>query len=644
MKPTLICFYSVLLTLLSVSGQLHAQDVKTIDSLTAKLREYEASKPTKAPIPADTAKVEILIKLVQNHLESDPGKALRYAEQQLELSEKLHYATGIANACVSLGAIYDLKSEYDKALQLTRRALAINIKLKNTVGVEDCYFNIGSLYGKQSHYNEALKYMLKGLEIAIKTKDNFGIGGGYNNLGVLYLAMGNQTAALKSYLKCLNVMHKMKNLSAMATTYNNIASIYLLQNKPDEAIFYNKKGLQLSKQSGNKQAEGDNYHSIGKAFYKKTSYKEALENYILALEIRKAIGDSYGLAESYINLGKVHFKQGLYARSIKDIEKGRSLAKHSGELDLLQAAYQALSETHEASGNFKHAFANHVLYKKMTDSLFNAEKDKKFVQLQMEYEFKSERDSIKAIQDKKDILAKAALTDQKIIRNFIAIGMIVIVFFLVIVIWQRNKIAIVKRQKALEAERNRISRDLHDNLGAQLSSVRIFLNNIKNKDTSEIGEAVDNSVGLLDTSIHDLRGIMEEMSSSVLYDRGYLAATENLINKLKQSHDIRFALTSHNMNERADRKIEHELYRITQELVNNTLKYANAKNITLDVIRRNGTLVLMYEDDGIGFDLKSVHKGYGLHNIETRIKSVGGTVDFDSTPSAGARTIIEIPL
>ena len=62
------------------------------------------------------------------------------------------------------------------------------------------------------------------------------------------------------------------------------------------------------------------------------------------------------------------------------------------------------------------------------------------------------------------------------------------------------------------------------------------------------------------------------------------------------------------------------------------------------MLLRDNLLVLMYEDDGIGYDVLTVKRGNGLHNIETRIQSVDGTVDFDSKPNFGARAIIEIPV
>jgi signal transduction histidine kinase len=97
------------------------------------------------------------------------------------------------------------------------------------------------------------------------------------------------------------------------------------------------------------------------------------------------------------------------------------------------------------------------------------------------------------------------------------------------------------------------------------------------------------------------------------------------------------------MQERPNAKVEHELYRITQELINNTLKYSRARNVSIGLVKSKDSLSLMYEDDGVGYDIHMVKKGDGLRNIQTRVKSLRGTVEFDSMPNAGARTTIEIP-
>ena len=284
-------------------------------------------------------------------------------------------------------------------------------------------------------------------------------------------------------------------------------------------------------------------------------------------------------------------------------------------------------------------------FQSLNDSIFNRERDKELTEIQLQYNAKRIRDSLNSIQDRKDIIRREEARIDKNTTNYIYLVLSVILVFLIIVLVQRNKIETIKRQKALEQERNRISRNLHDDLGAQLSAVRMFLSSIKNQsDKNRIQETVENSLGLLDSSIQELRNIMNDIHSSALKEKGYLVATEMLVNKINQLHLIKFSLSHHNMDKRFDDEIEHELYRVTQELVNNTLKYARAENVFIEVLKRDGKLFFMYKDDGKGYDLATIKRGNGLNNIELRIKSVGGNVAFDTAPNNGARTIIEIPL
>lgn len=612
------------------------------DSLKQALDTYDA-RFGKQPISLkDTVKIDLLDRLAQEFYEKDPEQALTYARQQLQLSQKLKYTPGIIKSSTFLGALSELKSDYGQAIAYFKQALVMSTKTGNRTAQLDGYFNIGSVYGKQSNYPEALSYTLKGLAIAKQTKDDFGIGGGYNNLGVIYKSIGDNDKALDAYTKAIEVMRRLENFSALAILYNNIAGIQLSQKKLGGVYSSCESGLKAAKKSGNRQAEGDLYHTLADADLAAGSIIRAYSNYEASLEIRSDIGDSYGIAESYVALGNLDFKNNNATEAIGHCLQGLRLAQKTGEKDIMLQAHKQLSDIYATTGEFKAAYEHHSQFKAINDSLFNDRNNKKMVQLQMEYDFKVEKDSLKSAQIRKDLIRTGVVNDQKIIRNFIILIMGLLVIFLVILMWQRNKIANARRQKDLESERNRISRDLHDNLGAQLSTVRMFVSSLKNKENVET-KTVDTSINLLDSSINELRGIMEEMKNSVLIEKGYLSATEELINKLDQLAVIDFSLTHHKMEERPSLQIEQHLFRMTQELINNTLKYASATHISIDVIRRDNKLIFMYEDDGLGFDPATSRKGFGLENIETRIHTLGGTVHFDSMPGAGSRTIAEIP-
>ncbi|MEI6817436.1 MAG: sensor histidine kinase [Bacteroidota bacterium] len=203
----------------------------------------------------------------------------------------------------------------------------------------------------------------------------------------------------------------------------------------------------------------------------------------------------------------------------------------------------------------------------------------------------------------------------------------------------------LSNQLALEKMRLNIAENLHDDVGAQLSTARMFISSMRTKAReNNTSEMVENSLSLIDSSLNDLRKIMEDMHSSTLYDKGYFIATEELVNRINQLNLIKFILIYHGENLRFENRIEHQLLRITQELINNSLKYAKAQNVTIDLNVRDGKIILLYEDDGIGFDINTIKRGYGLSNIETRTNALRGTVEFDSAPGSGARTIIEIPV
>src|SRR5690606_34302195 len=133
----------------------------------------------------------------------------------------------------------------------------------------------------------------------------------------------------------------------------------------------------------------------------------------------------------------------------------------------------------------------------------------------------------------------------------------------------------IEQQQAMLNERRRISSELHDDLGAQLSVAKIFLNNLKeNATVTQDSELIENSLGMVESSILHLQNIMHELQNTTLDEHGYIAATEELVNKLSHLRKIKFSLSHTGMEQRLDKLTEHQLFRATQELINNTLKHA----------------------------------------------------------------------
>jgi signal transduction histidine kinase/ligand-binding sensor domain-containing protein len=220
----------------------------------------------------------------------------------------------------------------------------------------------------------------------------------------------------------------------------------------------------------------------------------------------------------------------------------------------------------------------------------------------------------------------------------------------------RNRIRSIERKKAAqislmvagqEDERRRISRDLHDDVGVKLSALRLILSSLHERSFAtpdeEIRALAQSSENLLGETIQDVRQLLHNLSPGVLQEFGYITAVEWFIAKMNKMGPPHFTLVSFGMTQRLREDYELALYRITQELINNVIKHAEAKKASLQIGRRDGRIILMIEDDGKGFDPATQKEGYGLHNLDIRTRLMKGTMTVDSYPGKGTSVLIELP-
>ncbi len=198
-----------------------------------------------------------------------------------------------------------------------------------------------------------------------------------------------------------------------------------------------------------------------------------------------------------------------------------------------------------------------------------------------------------------------------------------------------------------EEERKRISRDIHDDIGTKLSALNLFLSCLHEKATKtnndEITSLAKSAEQFIKEAMQDVRQLLLNLSPTVLEEFGYTTAVEGLVNKINETKQIHFSLVVFGMHHRLQKDYELALYRITQELINNVLKHAEAKHVSLQIGVRDEKLILLMEDDGKGFDMAAHKDGYGLHNLDARARLMHGTIAIDSRIGNGTSVLIEIP-
>ena len=199
--------------------------------------------------------------------------------------------------------------------------------------------------------------------------------------------------------------------------------------------------------------------------------------------------------------------------------------------------------------------------------------------------------------------------------------------------------------KTEEKERQNFSKELHDGLGPLLSSVKMAVSTIEHS-KSYNEEIITNADKLIDESISALKEISYKLSPHVLTNFGLYKSVKSFINKLQLNECPQIHFNCNLESERFAFNTEVVLYRVICELINNSLKHANAPNIYIDLLRENNELFLKYIDDGVGFEDNQIEEfsGMGYSNIRSRIKSINGTFDIYSKPNEGIEVTVQIKL
>jgi PAS domain S-box-containing protein len=189
-----------------------------------------------------------------------------------------------------------------------------------------------------------------------------------------------------------------------------------------------------------------------------------------------------------------------------------------------------------------------------------------------------------------------------------------------------------------EIERTRIAKDLHDEIGPLMSALKIYITSFVESDNSERKDNIAGHIGVIIRDMIDsIKNISNDMSPHILVNFGLIAAIQNISDLF--THNIQINLQSNIGKTRFPEIVESVIYRIIKELINNTIKHAQATEIFINLTYSNTALDCYYKDNGQGFDLNQYFnvppKGMGLSNIKSRIQSLGGRLNMNTSPGKG---------
>lgn len=528
------------------------------------------------------------------------------------------------------------------------------IKIKYELGEGQSYSNLALINYYQGKFEKDLDYSLKAISIYDKINAKEKLALEYGELG---FRMKKRTLN-----KALYYMQKGKYIAEtnnfphpLLSIYNNYGVLKEMQNQNDSALFYYNKGLVLKQKINDSVGLPYSINNIAGILVKQQKFEVAKINYEEALKIRIALKDEIGIAENYNYLGDLFTSQKKYPLANSYYELALEKGKKYHYLDLVQYSYKMLSQNYEALNDKNSALLNfkqHVIYK---DSLLNKETNAKIAELDVQFE---------TAKKEKQILQKNI--EVKKTRNKLLIVSVLTLFiglFGFLLYRQqrlknkqqeqefklRSAIKEIETQNGLHEQRLSISRDLHDNIGAQLTFVISSVDNLKLAGRIT-DEKINNQLNMISeftkATILELRDTIWAMNTDVFSFEDLRSRMFNYIEKAQASTsdlNISFVIKESVLQYKIASLAGITIYRIIQETINNAIKYAAASDIKINIDEEGEQLLVQIEDNGKGFDIDTIDFGNGLLNMQKRVEDVEGKLSIESKLNLGTKIFFTIP-
>ena len=654
----------------------------------------------------NTEKADNLILLTQYYLYENLDTAMVFGKKALVLATALDYREGMADAFYKISRIHKSKGERNASIAMAFRFIEVSDSLQDSMRLAKAYYHLANLTRNASNKQPALDYYKKSLRIYMDAKDTIGIYANYNSLGNYFLETSSYDSAAIYYHKTIELCELIGRERSLGTIFSNLGKVYMMLKEFENARKYLNMSLEYDKKYPNVVNMARTYNKLGSLANKENDFRKALRYYDRADSLFREKDDARGINNVHLNYGDVYRQQGKYRLAINHYNKaldyyreqnfaegmiaawhGKAeiyskqkkygqalifydsclrLAIESGDLNRRRDILGSISKTYYSIGNLRKAYEFQSRFYNLKDSIFDLEKSEKIADLLLKYE--KEKDQLRIATQQKEILAKdlriRKRTNQRNIYFFTGLGIIALTLFLLIFFRYKarkdkiiagQKIRQLEEEKKLlaarflvegqEEERKRIAKELHDGLGVLLSVAKMQFSAIK--DTSPKNKPlIEKATRFLEQASGDVRKISHNMMPGLLTKLGLYEALEDLFEKLSDTEDIQALCEINGAKERLPENKEIMLYRIIQEMANNTLKHAEATKVELHMDVQSDRLDVRFSDNGKGFEMEEdgEQKSMGLQSIWSRVKFLDGTISIDSSPGKGTVYTIQIPV
>ncbi|MBP6687598.1 MAG: sensor histidine kinase [Lacibacter sp.] len=605
----------------------------------------------------DSAGVEFYINLGQQYESNEPELAKRYYSKAGSIGEKVNYKAGVLKYIFNYSFVLNMQGRYDSGLALNQRSVVIARTINNPLLLGKALFNTGTSYRLLTKYEDAAKLYEEGRKIFMSNGDSLLSAQANEILQMLYYQLEDYDKAIAYGEASVKFLRTVDEPVWLGTALSNLGMSYSKKRDYTKAKNVWNEALSIGKAIGNVEMEASQMINLGDLFMNAGDYAILNNYYGKALELYTKLEADEGITVALRGLAIYYFFK-------KDFSTARDYANQSlkvaNENNLLFEKKKTLETLSQIHFSLHELVSGHKYMQEATllaDSMLNDRIRKNTVEFEAKYEIAKKDNQIKLQQ---------VSIKQKNTFNYVLIGSAAAILIISLLSFrnykhkqklQQQRISELETEKQLEAteavlkgeeqERTRLAKDLHDGLGGMLSGIKYSFNNMKGNlvMTPDNAQAFERSMDMLDSSIKEMRRVAHNMMPEALVKFGLDTALKDFCNDVTQSSALQVTYQSVGMEAAAiDQTTAITIYRIVQELLNNTIKHAAAKTAIVQLSKSGEQLSVTVEDDGKGFDasILQASRGIGWTNIQNRVEFLKGKLDVNTAPGKGTSVLIEL--
>lgn len=597
----------------------------------------------------------------------DVDSSMLFAKMALAESESIDNDLAKASSYNSIASAYEAKGQLDSSLTYHNKSLDLKLLGSDSAAIGNTLNNLGIVYDELGQHQQSLTHYYNALKyFESSERDPYKIAMVLGNIGIVLKKQKRYQRVLEYYQRALAIYKEEGSDFGVAVTTGNIGSLYIQLKQYHDAILFAERAMEGYKELGYYRYVPYAIHNMAIAYDSLGDYAKAETLYQESLELHLDHDNNYEIASVYVNLADNQYHQENYQASIRSADQALVYAQKSSSPEFLVRAMKIEANSYAALGQYDQAYQLLLASTAGQDSLFEKDKTRAIVELETKYETAQKEQQI-ALQEATIREKDLTIERDKIIRYGLGI-VLLLVIGVAAMVWRKEKWKQAKKEEEARAqkerdqmtavissqenERKRFAADIHDGFGQLISILKINISSLDkiNKGDSESKrrqEIYDGSVKIIDEMYAELRNVCFNIMPQTLVKKGLPAALKEFADRLNATGSIRTEVLIYDIDDRLEDIQEISLYRITQELVNNILKYASASNITIQLTQDESEVTLMIEDDGNGFDpeVMATGKGNGWKNLNTRANFINGSFEYDSTPDVkGTTFILNLPI